>query len=71
MSEDDRPVTVYKASDCDYSAYHPSETGQVVISFVCEGSTDIALELSPQALASLETRLEMIREAQRENRGLQ
>ena len=68
---DDKPTMLYKAKGCDYSAFHPSAAGFCVIGFVCEGPIDIALELTPEAISALETRLAQIREAQRRQRGLQ
>lgn len=68
MADDEKAGYVVRSEECDWAGFHPSDTGITVLSFVTSGTHDFVLELTPAGLASLETKLEELREARRAGR---
>lgn len=69
--DEDKPVFVVRAALCDLVSFHPSDQGWVNLSFVTDGSHDYVIELSPEGLSSLETKLEKLRVEMAARRSLQ
>lgn len=62
MDDDDKPVRQYQTTGIDYVGVEPSDGGQVIVLFDCEGEHHVAVRLPPAVVSLLETRLEQVRE---------
>lgn len=63
---DDKPIIEFSVTDVDMVAVEPGAQGSVRVLLCTDHAQDVALILPPKALATLETKLEAVRERQAE-----